>query len=64
MTKYGKEGIGAVFWVTFIVFGLLVLIGLFIWMVRKPNPVPTSPERPSGAVWTEPARSVPAAGRC
>ncbi len=53
-----KEGIGAVFWVTFILFGLLVLIGLFAWMIRKQKPIPNSPERPNGAVWTEPVRSV------
>ncbi len=52
---YGKkEGIGAVFWVTFIIFGLLVLIGIFYWMVVKPNPVPHSPARPNGALFSNP----------
>jgi hypothetical protein len=39
-----KEGVGGVFWITFIIFGLLVLIGIFYWMVMKPNPVRHSPE--------------------
>jgi hypothetical protein len=55
---YGKkEGIGAVFWATFIIFGLLVLIGIFYWMVAKPNPVRHSPEKPNGAVLIVPPRS-------
>ncbi len=59
---YGKkQGIGAVFWVTFIIFGLLVLIGIFYWMLAKPNPVRHSPERPSGAIFVLPLQSaVPA----
>ena len=48
-----KEGLGAVFVITAIVFGLAVLIGLFYWMVHKPSPVPHSPERPN-VHWTSP----------
>jgi hypothetical protein len=53
-----KQGIGAVFWVTFILFGLLILIGLFIWMVRKQGPMPTNPERRNGAVGTAPLNAA------
>jgi hypothetical protein len=54
-----KAGMTGVFWVTFVVFGLLVLIGIFYWMVHQPNPVPHSPEQSSSVIWTEPiARSV------
>ena len=52
-----KAGIGAVFWITFILFGLLVLIGVFIWMFRR-HPLPTNPERPNSAIWTEPLRNA------
>jgi hypothetical protein len=48
--KRERAGIGAVFWITFIIFGLAVLIGIFYWVVMKPNPLPHSPERTGGTV--------------
>jgi hypothetical protein len=61
MATQRKEGIGAVFWVTFVVFGLLVLIGIFIWMLRKQSPLPNTPEHRNGAVLTAPLQNAHAA---
>ena len=57
MSKMKKEGLGAVFVAASLVFGLAILIGLFYWMIHKPNPVPHSPARPNGTVWVSPAPS-------
>lgn len=48
------EGVGAIFWVTAALFALLVLIGIFYWMLAKKLPTPHSPERPSSAIWSHP----------
>jgi len=56
MAKQGHAGAGGVFWITFVVLGLAILIGIFYWMVKERSPMPHSPERPSGALWSEPVQ--------
>jgi hypothetical protein len=54
MAKETNPGARGIFWITFVILGLGVLIGFFVWMVKSRNPLPHSPERPNGTVWSEP----------
>lgn len=54
VAKEGHAGSGGIFWITFVVLGLGILVGFFIWMVKSRHQLPHSPERPNGTVWSEP----------
>ncbi|HET8667956.1 MAG TPA: hypothetical protein VFM10_08250 [Terriglobales bacterium] len=56
MASKQSAGAGGIFWITFILLGLLILIGISYWMIKKPNPVPHSPEKTNGAIWSKPVR--------
>lgn len=58
-----RQGIGAIFWATFILFGLRVLMGLFYWMVHKQSPRPNAPKK-NGALWIAPVAAAPGAMTC
>lgn len=47
-------GTGGVFWITFVVLGLAILIGVFVLMIEANHGLPHSPERPNGELWSEP----------
>ncbi len=57
MPSEKKAGVGAVFWITFIIFGLIALIGVFYWMIHKSSTIPHSPGQSSALFWVTPVNS-------